>query len=166
LLALVVAATEAGATLAPNCIDLVDEDDAWGVLLRLVEEVADARGADSDEHLDELRAGDAEEGDARFAGDRLGQQRLPGAGRADHQHALGDARAERGELIRKLEELDDLGELLLCLLHAGDVVEGDGRLVTAEQAGAAATERDRLVVAALRLAEHVPHEAADDEEED
>src|SRR4029077_9024131 len=69
LLALVVAATEAGATLAPNGIDLVDEDDAWGVLLRLVEEVADARGADPDEHLDELRAGDAEEGDARFAGD-------------------------------------------------------------------------------------------------
>src|SRR6266576_2011348 len=31
---------------------------------------------------------------------------------------------------------------------------------------AAATERDRLVVAALGLAEHVPHEAADHQEED
>jgi hypothetical protein len=37
-------------------IDLVDEDDRWGVLLRLLEEIADPRSADADEHLDEVRA--------------------------------------------------------------------------------------------------------------
>ena len=65
LLALVVAAAEAGAALAADRVDLVDEDDARRVALGLVEQVADAAGADADEHLDELGAGDAEERDAR-----------------------------------------------------------------------------------------------------
>jgi len=38
-------------------VDLVDEDDARRVLLGLAEEVAHARRADADEHLDELGAG-------------------------------------------------------------------------------------------------------------
>src|SRR6478735_85176 len=70
LLALVVTATEARAALATDGVDLVDEDDARRVALGLVEQVADAAGADADEHLDELRAGDAEERHAGFTRDR------------------------------------------------------------------------------------------------
>src|SRR6266849_3166790 len=69
LLALVVPAAEARAAVAPDGVDLVDEDDAGGVLLPLHEEIAHARGADADEHLDEVRARDGEEGHARLAGD-------------------------------------------------------------------------------------------------
>src|SRR4030088_3048088 len=50
LLAFVVAAAHACATLAADGVDLVDEDDARAVLLGLVEHVADARSADADEH--------------------------------------------------------------------------------------------------------------------
>ena len=59
LLALVVRAAQAGAALATDRVDLVDEHDARRVALGLLEQVAHARGADADEHLDELRAGDA-----------------------------------------------------------------------------------------------------------
>ena len=45
LLALVVAAAEARAPVAPDGVDLVDEDDAGRVLLSLLEEVADAARA-------------------------------------------------------------------------------------------------------------------------
>ena len=69
LLALVVRAAQAGAALAADGVDLVDEDDARRVALGLIEQVAHAAGADADEHLDELRARDAEEGHARLAGD-------------------------------------------------------------------------------------------------
>ena len=121
LLALVVAATEAGAALAADGVDFVDEDDAGSILLRLVEEVADAARADADEHLDELRAGDAEERHARFARNSAREKRLTGTRRAHEQHALGDARAEGGELLRVLEELDDFGELFLRFIDAGDI---------------------------------------------
>ena len=123
LLALVVAAAEAGAAVAADGVDLVHEDDAGARLLRLLEEVAHARGADADEHLDEVGAGDGEERHARLAGDRAREQRLAGAGRPVEQHALGDARAERLELLRVLEELLDLVQLLDRLVRAGDVLE-------------------------------------------
>src|SRR6185503_14908095 len=94
LLALVVAAAEAGAAVAPDGVDLVDEDDARRVLLALLEEVADAARADADEHLDEVRARDREERNARLAGDGAREERLARSGRAHHEHALGDAAAE------------------------------------------------------------------------
>src|SRR5690606_19784925 len=87
LLALVVAAPEAGATVPSDCVDLVDEDQAGGILFSLLEHVADTTGADADEHLDEVRAGNGEERNIRLAGDGAGQQRLYGAGRSDVQPA-------------------------------------------------------------------------------
>ena len=57
LLALVVRATTpaTGATLAPDSVDFIDEDDARRMLFGLLEKVADAAGADADEHFDEFR---------------------------------------------------------------------------------------------------------------
>src|SRR6478672_9323467 len=78
LLALVVAAAHAGAAVTADGVDLVHEDDAGRVLLRLLEEVAHAAGADADEHLDEVRAGDREEGHAGLTRDGAGEQRLAG----------------------------------------------------------------------------------------
>ena len=83
LLALVMAAAQARATMAADRVDLVDENDARRVLLALLEQIAHARGAHADEHFDEIRTGHREEGPAGFAGDRLGEQRLAGARRAD-----------------------------------------------------------------------------------
>src|ERR1700730_18466061 len=134
LLALVVATAEAGAALAADGVDLIHEDDAGRVLLGLVAQVAHARGTDADEHLDELGARDAEEGHAGLPGDGFRQEGLSGSWRPNHEDALWDAGAERGKFLRELEELNDLGQLLLGLLHPGDVVEGYGRLVTGQQA--------------------------------
>ena len=58
LLALVVSAAEACAAVTADGVDFVDEDDAGRVLLALLEEVADARRADADEHLDEVGTAD------------------------------------------------------------------------------------------------------------
>ncbi len=65
---------------------------------------------------------------------------LPVPGRADHQHALGNLAAELLELAGILEEVDDLADLLLGLIHAGDVGEGDVDLILTEQARAALAE--------------------------
>ena len=151
LLALVVTAAEAGAAVAPDGVDLVHEDDAGAVLLGLLEEVAHARGADADEHLDEVRAGDREERHARLAGDGAREQRLAGAGRPVEQHAGRDPRAERLELLGVLEELLDLVQLLDGLIDAGDVAEADLRRVGREPLGARLAERHDLRAAALEV---------------
>src|SRR5690606_32970676 len=82
LLALVVTAAEARAAMTADRVDFVDEDDTRRVLLRLVEHVADARGADADEHLYEIGARNREKRHLRLTRDRTREQRLAGAGRA------------------------------------------------------------------------------------
>ncbi len=134
LLPLVVAAAQPRAPLPAHRVDLINEDDAGRVALGLLEEIAHAAGAHADEHLHELGAGDGEEGHAGLAGDGLRHQRLAGAGRADQEHALRDARAERGELLRLLEEFHDLLQLLFGFLAAGHIGKGDGGLVAGEHA--------------------------------
>ena len=126
LLALVVATAEARTAVPADGVDLVDEHDRRGVRLGLLEQVADAAGADTDEHLDEVGAGDREERHAGLAGHGTREQRLAGSGRAVEQHALGDLGADRLELRRLLQELLDLLELLDGLVRAGHV--GEGRL--------------------------------------
>ena len=154
LLAFVVTAAEAGAAMAADRVDLVDEDDAGRVLLALLEQVADARRADADEHLDEVRAADGEERNVRFAGDRAGQERLAGSRRPHQQDALRNAAAELLELLRLAQEVDDLLQLVLRLVDAGDVLERDLLLGARRQLRLALAERQGLVPAAL----HLPHD--------
>ena len=152
LLALVIAAAEAGAAMAADRVDFVDEDDAGRVLLGLLEHVAHAARADADEHLDEVGAGDGEERHVGFAGDGAGEQRLAGAGRADQQHAARDAAAEPLELLRVAQELDDLLQILLGLVDAGDVLEGDAAMRLGQKLGLRLAEAHRLAAGALHLA--------------
>ena len=165
LLALVVAAAHAGAAVATDGVDLVDEDDGGRVLLGLLEQVADAAGADADEHLDEVGAGDRVERHAGLAGDGAGEQRLAGAGRAVEQDALGDLGADGLELGRLLEELLDLAELLDRLLAAGDVGERRLRHVLGDQLGLGLGElHDAAAATALGLV-HQEDEQQDDQRE-
>ncbi len=164
LLALVVSATEAGAAMTADRVDLVHEDDARRRLLRLLEQVTDARGADPDEHLDEVRARDREERHPGFAGDGTREQRLPRARRAVEEHALRDPGTERLELLRVLEELLDLLELLDRLVHTGDVLEADLRRVGSHPLRARLAEAHHLRAPTLHLV-HQEDPEADQEQE-
>ena len=165
LLALIVAAAQAGAAMAADGVDLVDEDDARRVLLGLLEHVAHARGAHADEHLDEVGAGDREERHLGLAGDGARQQGLAGARRADHQHAARDLAAQLLELGRITQELDQLGDFLLGLVAAGDVGEGDLGLLLVEHLGPRLAERHRALAAALLHLPHHEEEEADDQQD-
>src|SRR2546426_4108796 len=163
LLALVVTAAQSRAPVPAHRVDLVHEDDAGGVLLALVEEIAHAGGAHAHEHLDEIRAGDGEERHVGLARDGLGEERLARAGRADEEHALGDLAPELLELGRVLEELDDLAQLLLGLLHARYVLEGDLVLLLRDQPRARLPEGQGLGAPSLHLA-HEEDPDADEEQ--
>ncbi len=162
LLALVVAAAHAGAAVASDGVDLVDEDDGRRGFLGLLEQVADAGGANTDEHLDEVGTRDREERDAGLAGHGPGQQGLAGAGRTVQQDALGDLGADGGELGRLGQELADLLELLDRLLTAGDIAEGGLRGVLARELRLRLAEAEHLVAAALDVVEHHEEQDPDD----
>ena len=56
LLTLIVPTAEPSATLAPDRVNLVDEDDRGGLLARGLEEVTHAARTDTHEHLHEVRS--------------------------------------------------------------------------------------------------------------
>jgi hypothetical protein len=164
LLAFVVAAAHAGAAVPADGVDLVDEDDRGSVGLCLLEQVTHAAGTDADEHLDEVRARDGEEGHPSLAGYCAGEQGLAGARSAVQQDALGDLGADGLELGRLGQELLDLLQLFDGLLSAGDIGEGDlGRLL-AHQLGLGLAEAHDPAAAALHLAHEEPEEPEDDDD--
>ena len=164
LLALVVAAAQAGAALAADGVDLVDEDDARAVLLGLLEQVAHPRGADTDEHLDEVGTGDREERHAGLTGDGARQQGLAGAGRAVEQHALGDLGAQRLIAGRVLQEVLDLVELLDRLVDTRDVGERGLGHVLGQLLGLRLAEAHHAATATTLHPAH--HEDEDAEKDD
>ena len=129
---------------------------AGRVGLGLLEQVADAGGADADEHFHEVGTGDGEERHAGLAGDGAGQQGLAGAGRAVEQHALGDLGADGLEFGRLGEELLDFLQFLDGLVRAGDVGEGHLRHVLGDQLGLGLAELHDLGAAALHAGEQEP----------
>ena len=92
---------------------------------RVAEEAPHARGADAGVHLDEVGSAGEQERHTGFARDRAREQRLAGAGRPDQQDTAGNPAAERRVAARLAQEVDDLLDLVLRLVHAGDVLEGD-----------------------------------------
>ena len=133
----------------PIGVELVDEDDRRRRLLGLREQVTHARGADADDHLDELRRRHLEERHARLAGDRARQQRLAGPGRAAEQHAARDPRRPAsGTCPGFLRKSTISVSSSLASSMPGDVLEGDVLLVGLDPPRPRAPERHQAAGAA------------------
>ena len=102
-----------------------------------------------------------------LAGHGPGDQRLAGPGRADQQDALGDLGPDLLEAGRRLQEVDDLADLLLDAGVAGHVLEGGRGAVAAEGLGLGAADRhDPRHLAPGLAADEVDEGGADGDDED
>ena len=110
------------AALSADRIDLIDEDDRGSIFLSLLEEVTNTRCADADEHLNEIRARDREEINARLARNCARKQSFTGTRRAHQQHALRDTRADLIVLFvifKKIYNFLKLSLFLVCARNVG-----------------------------------------------
>ena len=73
LFPLVVASAQACATVAPNGIDFIDENDTGCVFFALDEQITHPGSANTDKHLDKIGTADGIERNLGFAGNGLGQ---------------------------------------------------------------------------------------------
>ena len=134
------------------------------MLLGVLEQAADARGPDADEHLDELGGRDTEEGNTCLAGDGAGKQRLAGARRTDQQDPLRHPAAQFLEFLRVAQEVHHLLELELRLLHAGHIIEGGLRRTGFLHPRPAAAEGENAL-GRLAAAPHEPDPDGDQSQE-
>ncbi len=140
----VVTASDPGTPFPTNGINLVDEDDGRGDFLGPFEQIPDPAGPDADEHFHEVGPGGRQEGNFRLTGDGACHEGFSGAGWTGHEDPFRDFPSDPVEFFGRLQELDDLGHLVLGPLVSGDVVEGN---------------RGFLLVVQLRLAFPDPHHA-------
>ena len=133
-------------------------------VLGLLEEVADPGGADADEHLDEVGAGDGEERDAGLAGHGPGQQGLARPRGAEEQDALGDLGPHLAELLGVARKSLISWSSSMASSSAGHVGEGDLRGVLVDDLGPGLAEAHDPVAAALDLV-HEEGDDADDQQE-
>src|SRR6478672_548016 len=113
-------------------VDFVDENNARRRFLSLLKHVTHTRGAHADEHLHEIRAADGKERHVSFTGDGARQQGLASAGRAHHQHALGNTATEFLKFFRVAQELDQLLHFVLGFFDARHVAKRDLVFVAGE----------------------------------
>ena len=125
---------------ASNRVQLIDEDDRWRGSFRFGEEVAHPGGPNTDDRLDELGCGDAEERHFGFARHRSGQQGFAGPRRTDQQHTFGHRSTEALVLLRLAKEIDNLLEVGFHLVYSGHIVERDRRTLRVVQARPALAE--------------------------
>jgi hypothetical protein len=161
LFPLVVAAVAARPPRLAEGVELVDEDDAGGLIPRLIEQIPDPGGAHADEELDKLGPAHRKERHPGLAGDGPGDQGLARPRWADQQHALGHLAADLQIALRPGEIIDDLLQFLLGLIGPGDIAKTGVDIFFADDLGLVLAEIHDARLAALQL----PHQQVPDAEE-
>ena len=125
-----------------------------GALVAAAKQIANTRGTDSDEHLDEIAATDAEEGDLGLACNRLCEQRLARARRPNQKNAFRDAAAEVFVLVGILQEVNDFLQFGLRFFDASNVRKAEALFLGVVQSVLASPETERPTAKAQPLSRH------------
>ena len=149
--------------MATNGVDFINEDNRGSNLLGARNQVAHARGANTDVHFEELGTGDREEGSIGLSCNCLCQQSLTRSGRTVKQDASGNAGSNLVELFGSNEELANLFEFFNGLIFTRNIRESDIRTFLVEFLRAALAEGTHHPPATNSTHEE-PEEAHDDKQ--
>ena len=123
LLSLIMSAAQSASAAAAYSINLINEDDARGILPSSLKQIPDTGGAHAYKHLNEIRTGGVEEVDACLACDSTRKQRLSCSWRAYKQDALRNLRSDFHITVRVFKKVHDFLKLVLAFFLSGNILE-------------------------------------------
>ena len=164
LLALVIAAAPATATVTTDRINLVDEYNAGCLLFCLLKHIANTGCTHTDKHFYKVGTGNREKGYFCLAGNGFGQKRLTCPRWTHHQHAFGDTPTKALEFTWITEEFHQFTDIFLGFVDTGYIGKGGVNLVTAEQLGLTFTKAHGATTATA-TALHLAHKEDEDGED-
>mmetsp|Transcript_5696 Transcript_5696/g.8390 ORF Transcript_5696/g.8390 Transcript_5696/m.8390 type:complete len:204 (+) Transcript_5696:1126-1737(+) len=123
LFTLVVTSSESCTTLTSNGINLINEDDARGVLLGLVKHITHTRSSNSNEHLHEFGTRNGDEWHTGLSSNSLGEEGLTGTRGSVKDNTTRNAASILSVSLRLLQEVNYLSELELGSVTSSNLVE-------------------------------------------
>ncbi len=151
LLSFVVSAPNACEPQPAHSVKFINEDDARSVRFRLLKQIANPCGTDTDEHFNEFASADMEERNSRFTSDGTSQKGFSAPRRSHEQNAFWDFRTQGLKPLWVFQELNDLLQFLLCLFQIRNIVKSDSWLVLVVATGSASGKVEGLLVSRLHL---------------
>src|SRR5580704_13224608 len=113
---------EPGASVPPDSINFVYENNARRILLPLFKQIPHAARAHAHKHFHEVRARNGEERNVRLSRNRASQQSLACSRRPDQQNALRNASAKLLEFLRIFQKLDNFLQLFLGFIGSRNIL--------------------------------------------
>ena len=161
LLALIVTACHTTSAAASNSVNLVNKDDCWSVLFSLVKQLAHARRAKANKHLNKVRSSHGVERNASFACNCTRKKGFTSSWRAVKQHATRNARAQSLVARRILKEFLNLLNFFYSRLLACNIGELSLRRLAFQKlsTAAAATHAKHSAACACHSAKHKPNKS-------
>ena len=139
-------------------VEFVNENDARRMFARLLEQIADARRADADEHFHEIRAAHAEKWHFRFSGNRPRKERFARSRRADEQDAFWNFAAEPLKFLRRFQKFHDFLQFFFGLVNSGDIIKRDASFVFRKDFRLAFAERHHRAARPHAFKEPLPNQ--------
>ena len=123
--------TASSITLMCDSINLIDEDNAWGILFCLTKEVTNTRSTDTHKHFGKFRTRNTKEWNISFASNCTSHQSFTSTWITGEKHATWDFCAKFFIFFRVFQEINNFGKILLCSFIASNIGEEDAFFVWA-----------------------------------
>mmetsp|Transcript_27199 Transcript_27199/g.39835 ORF Transcript_27199/g.39835 Transcript_27199/m.39835 type:complete len:387 (+) Transcript_27199:1186-2346(+) len=111
-----------------NGINLINKDNAGGILLGLGEDITDTGSSHSNKHLYEFGTGDGDEGNTSLTSNGLGKKSLTCSGRTIQDNSSGNSASVLGVNLRLLQKVNNLNQFHLGSITSGDILKVDSSI--------------------------------------
>ena len=123
--------TTSGITLMCDSVNLIDKDDAWGILFCLTKEVTDTRSTNTHKHFSKFGTGNTKEWNISFASNCTSHQSFTSTWITGEKYATWDFCAKFFIFFRIFQKVDNFSEVLLCSFIASNIGEENAFFVWA-----------------------------------
>ena len=114
-------AAKSASSSSGNCIDLIDENDTWGILLRILEQIPDTGRSHTDKHLYEVRSRNRKKRNPGLSGNCFCKKGLTGSRRSLQKHSFWNSCSHLNIFLRRFQEIDNLCKLFFFFLQPRNI---------------------------------------------
>mmetsp|Transcript_26590 Transcript_26590/g.48252 ORF Transcript_26590/g.48252 Transcript_26590/m.48252 type:complete len:366 (-) Transcript_26590:152-1249(-) len=125
LFSLIITSSKTCTTLPSDGINLINENNAGRILLRLRKDITNTRGTHTHKHLHKFRTRNRDKWHTGLSGHSLGQERFTGSGGSVEDDTAGNAASVLGIGLGLFEKVNDFDQFQFGTITSSHIFKGD-----------------------------------------